>query len=83
MVVITVGAEGWTTLPMAWRVAFELAWESLLAGSPPVGAVVVGPNGEIVGRGRSRRAEATASRPTKLPPLTLSSSPENSSPADG
>ncbi len=50
----------WAQLPAPWRTAFELAWEGLLAGSPPVGAVVVDRAGEVVARGRSRRHEATA-----------------------
>lgn len=48
----------WTEVGPAWREAFQLAWEGFLAGSPPVGAVVVGPDGSVVARGRSRRAEA-------------------------
>ena len=52
--------EAWLALPVAWSEAFALAWQSFLAGSPAVGAVVVTPDGETVGRGRSRRAEATA-----------------------
>ncbi|MEX0666664.1 MAG: deaminase [Acidimicrobiia bacterium] len=43
-----------------WQEAFKLAWESLLAGSPPVGAVVMGTDGAIVARGRSRRSEPLA-----------------------
>jgi tRNA(Arg) A34 adenosine deaminase TadA len=52
--------EAWVALPPAWREAFAQAWESFQAGSPAVGAVVVGPDGTILGRGRSRRGEATA-----------------------
>ena len=52
--------EEWANLSPPWREAFELAWESFVAGSPPVGAVVVGPDGSIVTRGRSRRAELYA-----------------------
>jgi tRNA(adenine34) deaminase len=50
----------WAQLSAPWRTAFELAWEGLLAGSPPVGAVVVDPAGQVIARGRSRRHEATA-----------------------
>ncbi len=52
--------ERWAELSAPWREAFELAWESFVAGSPPVGAVVVGRDGSIVTRGRSRRAELHA-----------------------
>jgi len=52
--------EQWAELSAPWREAFELAWESFVAGSPPVGAVVVGPDGSIVARGRSRRGELFA-----------------------
>ncbi|MGI5247270.1 nucleoside deaminase [Dactylosporangium sp. CA-139066] len=40
-----------------WRACFELAWASFVAGSIPVGAVLVAPGGDIVARGRNRRAE--------------------------
>ena len=50
----------WAQLPAPWHTAFELAWEGLLAGSPPVGAVVVNQTGRVIARGRSRRHEATA-----------------------
>ena len=52
----------WAGLSMPWREAFELSWESFVAGSPPVGAVVVSRDGSIVTRGRSRRAESYAPR---------------------
>jgi tRNA(Arg) A34 adenosine deaminase TadA len=52
--------DHWAELSGPWREAFELAWESFVAGSPPVGAVVVGQDGSIVTRGRSRRAELHA-----------------------
>jgi tRNA(Arg) A34 adenosine deaminase TadA len=48
------------TLSQPWREAFELAWEAFLAGSPPVGAVVVDTDAAIVARGRSRRSESFA-----------------------
>jgi tRNA(adenine34) deaminase len=52
--------DDWVALSTQWREAFVLAWEAFQAGSPAVGAVVVGPDGSILGRGRSRRGEATA-----------------------
>ena len=39
------------------RRALELAAEAAAAGEVPVGALVVSPEGEIVGRGRNRREE--------------------------
>ncbi|MBQ3404943.1 MAG: nucleoside deaminase [Oscillospiraceae bacterium] len=40
------------------RAALELAAEAMRAGEVPVGCVVVGPDGEIIGRGRNRREES-------------------------
>jgi tRNA(adenine34) deaminase len=54
--------EIWRDVHPAWRHTFELSWESFVAGSPPVGAVVVAPDGSVVARGRSRRGETTAPR---------------------
>jgi tRNA(Arg) A34 adenosine deaminase TadA len=50
----------WDEVAPAWREAFELAWQAYVAGSPPVGAVVVDGDGTVVARGRSRRAERHA-----------------------
>src|SRR2546425_13270824 len=55
--------QAWEELPSPWLQAFELAWESYRAGSPPVGAVVLGPDGAVVARGRSRRSEGAGSAP--------------------
>lgn len=38
--------------------ALELAREAAANGEVPVGAIVVGPDGEILGRGRNRRQES-------------------------
>jgi len=38
--------------------ALELAREAAANGEVPVGAVVVGPDGEVLGRGRNRRQES-------------------------
>ena len=38
--------------------ALELAREAAASGEVPVGAVVVGPDGEVLGRGRNRRQES-------------------------
>lgn len=53
-------SEQWSDVDPTWRAALKLAWESFQAGSPPVGAVVVDGNGEVVARGRSRRGEIAA-----------------------
>ena len=37
-----------------WDTCLALAWESYRAGTVPVGAVVAGPDGTIVARGRNR-----------------------------
>ena len=44
-------------LDTAWHRALELAWDSFLAGTTPVGATVTGPDGNIVAEGRGRRYE--------------------------
>ena len=38
--------------------ALELAREAAACGEVPVGALVVGPDGEMIGRGRNRRRES-------------------------
>ena len=40
--------------PAPWPEVFSLMWEAYLAGTIPVGAVVVDPAGEVVCRGRNR-----------------------------
>jgi tRNA(Arg) A34 adenosine deaminase TadA len=42
-----------------WRVAVDQAWESFVAGSLGIGAVVTDPSGEVVCAGRNRIAEST------------------------
>ena len=42
------------SLDRAWSECFDLAWEAFRTGNIPVGAVVVGPDGEVVSRGRNR-----------------------------
>jgi tRNA(Arg) A34 adenosine deaminase TadA len=42
-----------------WRECFLAAWESFRAGSIPIGAVLVGPDGVVVARGRNRLNEPT------------------------
>lgn len=44
----------------SWRRPFELAWDSLQAGSYPVGAVLLDAAGEVVVEGRNRAAEESA-----------------------
>jgi tRNA(Arg) A34 adenosine deaminase TadA len=50
--------DAWQELDEPWRASLELAWEAYLAGTIPVGAVVVGPGGAIVARGRNRIFDA-------------------------
>jgi tRNA(Arg) A34 adenosine deaminase TadA len=47
-------------LPTIWRLPFELAWESLRAGSRPIGAVLINADGEMVASGRNRSQETVA-----------------------
>jgi tRNA(Arg) A34 adenosine deaminase TadA len=46
--------DAWQELGEPWRASLELAWQAYLAGTIPVGAVVVAPDGKIVTRGRNR-----------------------------
>jgi tRNA(adenine34) deaminase len=43
----------WNEIPHAWQRTFEVAWESFLEGSRPIGAVVVNDEGEIISTGKS------------------------------
>src|SRR6266545_3315819 len=44
----------WDDLPAPWAEVFSLMWEAYVAGTIPVGAVVVDEAGEVVSRGRNR-----------------------------
>lgn len=46
--------EGWGRLPEHWRCAFRQAWAAYVAGTIPVGAVVVDPHGVIAAEARNR-----------------------------
>ena len=48
------------TLDAGWDVALRLAWRGYCAGTTPVGAVVVAPDGAVVASGRGRRYETAA-----------------------
>jgi tRNA(Arg) A34 adenosine deaminase TadA/ribosomal protein S18 acetylase RimI-like enzyme len=50
----------WSSLSAPWQACFEEAWEAYRAGSIPIGAVLVNPDGEIVSRGRNRMHEHEA-----------------------
>ena len=52
--------EAWGGLDEAWRRAFGLAWEAFGEGSIAVGAIVLGPDGEVVAEGRNRAAGTEA-----------------------
>jgi tRNA(adenine34) deaminase len=45
-------------LPAPWPEVFSLMWEAYLAGTTPVGAVVVDESGDVVSRGRNRIFDA-------------------------
>jgi tRNA(Arg) A34 adenosine deaminase TadA len=51
---------------VAWHRSLELAWESFCAGTTPVGAVVIDPDGKIVAEGRGRRYEPPDSTGNQL-----------------
>lgn len=46
--------EGWSDLPEHWRCAFRQAWAAYVAGTIPVGAVVVDPHGVVAAEARNR-----------------------------
>jgi tRNA(adenine34) deaminase len=46
--------EGWSRLPEHWCGAFRQAWAAYVAGTIPVGAVVVDPYGVIAAEARNR-----------------------------
>src|SRR5262245_55006584 len=52
--------EGWGRLPEHWRGAFRQAWAAYVAGTIPVGAVVVDPHGVIAAEARNRIFDAGA-----------------------
>jgi len=52
--------QSWGDVEPAWHEAFELAWEAYRAGTIPVGAVVTGPDGAVLARGRNRMFATSA-----------------------
>jgi tRNA(adenine34) deaminase len=52
--------EGWRRLPEHWCGAFRQAWGAYVAGTIPVGAVVVDPQGVIAAEARNRVFDAGA-----------------------
>jgi tRNA(adenine34) deaminase len=59
---MTPAAMAWEALSPPWRLAVSQAWESRVAGSAGVGAVLLDADGAIVVRGRNRMAEHSPSR---------------------
>ncbi len=51
------GDEVWAGVDGPWRRAVELAWEAFVGGSIAVGAVVLGPDGDVIAEGRNRSGE--------------------------
>jgi tRNA(Arg) A34 adenosine deaminase TadA len=43
----------WAGLDGPWRTVLQLAWDAYRAGSEPVGAIVVRPDGSVLSRGRN------------------------------
>ncbi len=44
----------WESLSPIWQACLEEAWSASCAGSVPIGAVVAGPQGQIISRNRNR-----------------------------
>src|SRR3954451_884060 len=57
VVVRSIDTASWRGLPDPWRRCFTLAWQSRLAGSVPIGAVLVDGHGTIIAEGRNRFGE--------------------------
>jgi tRNA(adenine34) deaminase len=68
--VVTDAERAWTNLGPTWRSTFELAWESFIAHSVPVGALIVNAEGVIVAEGRARSME-TPRTPGQLAGATV------------
>lgn len=49
----------WSDLPLPWQACLELAWQAYCEDCIPIGAVVTGPEGNILSRGRNRIYEKT------------------------
>jgi tRNA(adenine34) deaminase len=54
MDVVSSSVDIWHVSALPWRRCMELAWESFLEGSIPVGSVITNGHGSIVAEGRNR-----------------------------
>jgi len=59
----TVPVTPFGELPEVWRRCLELAWESFVKGSLPIGAVITSAEGEVLATGRNRLGEGTEHAP--------------------
>jgi tRNA(adenine34) deaminase len=50
----------WYDLERPWQLCFELAWESFIKGSVPIGAVITNEKSEIIAKGRNMQSEKNA-----------------------
>jgi tRNA(adenine34) deaminase len=50
----------WDGLTSTWQIAIDQAWESWVAGSAGVGAVLVDESGSVIAKGRNRTTEQSA-----------------------
>ena len=44
----------WSELSLPWQTCFQETWQAYLNGTVPIGAVLTGPNDEIISRGRNQ-----------------------------
>ena len=58
--------EGWDRLEEHWRCAFRQAWAGYVAGTVPVGAVVVDPHGVIAADARNRIFDSAPPPPGQI-----------------
>ncbi len=53
----------WSELSPAWQAGLQEAWVACCAGSLPIGAVITGPEEQIMAKGRNRLFETSAEPP--------------------
>jgi tRNA(adenine34) deaminase len=47
----------WEQIPLPWQLAMNQAWIAYCAGSLPIGAVIMSPEGELIAEGRNRLSD--------------------------
>lgn len=50
----------WSSLSLAWQLAFDQGWKAYCSGSIPIGSVITNEDGDIISMGRNRTRENTS-----------------------